>query len=471
MNNKTISFNNGFRTLGNLASDVVERYLPNAFIFAILLTFFTMALALAFTPKGPAEIGTHWGEGFWFVLSFSMQAALALITGWAFADSPPINRVLGRIADIPDTHRQAVFAAAAVGVVFALFHWGVVLIASALFARELGIAMEKKGIDVHYPLLVAAGYGGYITWHQGLSGAAPLLIATPDHFLVDTIGSVPISQTIFNPANLIILAALIVVVLVVMPLMAPRKSENITTIPQEKLRQADATKAMADGGTAAVASPDSRLKASLLDSRILCMGTGLLILSYLGYLFATNPFLDVFNLNIFISLMFGLGFIFHMRLRSYIEVFADAIKGASQILIQFQFYGGIMGIMVWSGLATQIAVLAANLANGTTWYLFAFLSSGIINFFVPSGGGQWTVIGDILVTSANQIPGASVDRTMIAFMMGDQWSNMVQPFWVLPMLGIVGLSIRDMMGYTAVLFVFSGIVLGAGSLLMGMGVI
>ena len=201
------------------------------------------------------------------------------------------------------------------------------------------------------------------------------------------------------------------------------------------------------------------------------MGTGLLILSYLAYLFTTNPFLDVFNLNIFISLMFGLGFIFHMRLRSYVSVFADAITGASQVLIQFQFYGGIMGIMVWSGLATQIAVLAADLANGTTWYLTAFPTSGIINFFVPSGGGQWTVIGDILVTSANQIPGARIDRTMIAFMMGDQWSNMIQPFWVLPMLGIVGLSIRDMMGYTAVLFVFSGIVLGAGSLLMGIGII
>jgi short-chain fatty acids transporter len=177
--------------------------------------------------------------------------------------------------------------------------------------------------------------------------------------------------------------------------------------------------------------------------------------------------MDVFNINIFISVMFGLGFIAHMTLRSYIDVFREAIRGASQIIIQFQFYGGIMGIMVFSGLAELIAETAANAATETTWYFLVFLSGGLVNFFVPSGGGQWTVMGEIYASATTGIEGAQMNHMLIAFAMGDQWTNMIQPFWAIPVLGIAGLSIRDMMGYVAVLFVFSGIVMGIGALALG----
>ena len=459
-----------FTVLGNGASKLVERYLPDAFIFALLLTFITMILAVVFTPEGPGDVATHWGRGFWFVLAFSMQATLILTTGWAFADSPPIKRILRRIAKVPETQRQALFATAAFGVALGVFNWGVVLVAGALFAREVAIAMDEKGVSVHYPLLVACGYAGLLPWHQGLSGAAPLLVATPGHFLEDTMGVIPISQTLFAPYNIIIVAGVIVVVLIIMPLMAPDKKENIRTVPRETLRGAGDV--VADGGSNISAQEnDSWLKSTLLDSRLLCFGLGLIFWIYLGYLFLTNDFLSVFNINIFISAMFGLGFFFHGTLRSYISVFRDALEGASQIMIQFQLYGGIMGIMAWSGLATLIAEAAANLSTEVTWYFYAFLSAGIVNFFVPSGGGQWTVIGEVMINAAQNIPGVQMDRTVMAFAMGDQWTNMIQPFWALPALGIAGLSIRDMMGYVAVLFVFSGIVLGVGTLLMGMGIL
>ena len=459
-----------FTALGDAASGLVRRYLPDAFIFALLLTFATMILAVLFTDKGPLGVATHWGEGFWFVLAFSMQASLALLTGWAFADSPPIKRVLGRVAEIPETQTQAIFATAVVGQLFGLFHWGVVLIASAIFAREVGIAMEQRDVDVHYPLLVATGYAGLLPWHQGLSGAAPLLVATDDHFLVDTIGVIPVSQTTFHPANLLIVAGVVLVTLVVMPLMAPDDEDERITVPEDQLRKAE--QPMADGG----AGPphrgrESSFKAAVLDSKAVCIGLGLLIWAYLGYLFATNDFMDVFDLNVFISVMFGLGFLFHGTLRSYVDVFRDAIRGASQIFIQFQFYGGIMGIMAWSGLATLIAQTAASYSTATTWYLAAFFSAGTVNFFVPSGGGQWVVTGQVMVDAAQGIEGVTMNKTVIAFAMGDQWTNMIQPFWALPVLGIAGLSIRDMMGYVGVLFVFSGVVMGIGALLMGAGIL
>lgn len=470
MNTESQSNRGMLTALGDGASRIVKRYLPDAFIFALLLTFVTMVLAVAFTDKGPVQVVTHWGDGFWYVLKFSMQASLALMTGWAFADSPPIKRVLRRVARIPQTQTQAIFATAVVGMIFGLFHWGVVLIASAIFAREVGIAMQQKDVDVHYPLLVATAYAGLLPWHQGLSGAAPLLVATPDHFLADQIGVIPVSQTIFSPANIAIVAGVVLVTVVVMPLMAPDREEEIYTVPKETLRQAG--QPMADGG---VASPhrrrESGLKAALLDSKLLSVGLGALIWLYLGYAFTTNDFMSVFNLNVFIAAMFGLGFLFHGTLRSYLDVFRDAIEGASQILIQFQFYGGIMGIMAWSGLATLIAQTAAQYSTETTWYLAAFLSAGTVNFFVPSGGGQWVVTGSVMVDAAQSIQGVAIDKTLVAFAMGDQWTNMIQPFWALPVLGIAGLSIRDIMGYVGVLFVFSGVVMAAGALLMGMGVL
>lgn len=456
-----------FTRLGDGASRLVKRYLPDAFIFALLLTLVTMVLAVALTGKGPADVARHWSDGFWFVLKFSMQSSLALVTGWALADSPPVKRVLGRIADVPDTQTQAIAATAVVGQLLGLFHWGVVLIAGAIFARDLGIAMEEKGVDVHYPLLVASAYAGLLPWHQGLSAAAPLLVATQGHFLAGEIGTISVARTIFHPANLAIAAGVVLTTVAVMPLMAPNDEENITTVPKSTLQGTGTP--MADGGTAERAhhTRTSTLKDVLLDTRLLGAGTGLVVSGYLAYRFAVDPFMQVFNLNVFIALLFGLGLVFHGTLRSYVTVLQDAVEGASQIMVQFQFYGGIMGIMAWSGLAQLIAETFAQYATETTWYFFAFVSAGIVNFFVPSGGGQWVVTGQVLVNATQHIEGSQMNLMIVAFGMGDQWTNMIQPFWAIPVLGIAGLSIRDMMGYAAVLFVFSGIVLGSGTLLMG----
>ncbi len=463
------SISDFFTALGDGASRVVQRYLPDAFIFALLLTFVTMILAVAFTPSGPVAVMGQWGEGFWFVIAFSMQASLALLTGWALADSPPVKRVLRRLATIPNSQRQAIVLTAIVGQLVGLFHWGVVLIVGGIFAREIGIAMDQKNIEVHYPLLVATAYAGLLPWHQGLSGAAYLLSATQGHFLEDTIGVIPVSQTIFTLSNLVIVAAVVLLVVVLMPLMAPE--EDRITIPEDKLREARSG-IMADGGQATDPhTTDSTLKRLIVDSRVLCIGTGLLIWIYLGYQFSTSSFVEAININLFISAMFGLGFLFHTTFRSYFDVFRDAIEGASQIIIQFQFYGGIMGIMEASGLAELIAQTAAQYATETTWYFWVFFSAGVVNFFVPSGGGQWTVIGEVMASATMEIPGVEINRMIVAFAMGDQWTNMIQPFWAIPVLGIAGLSIRDMMGYAAVLFVFSGLVFGIGTLLMGYGVL
>ncbi len=462
MSNSISSF---FTKIGDFSSDIVQRYLPDAFIFALLLTFLTMVLAVVFTSKGVFDVARHWSQGFWFVLKFSMQSSLALITGWILADSPPVKRVLNKFAELPSNQIQAIFLTAVVGQLLGLFHWGVVLIGSAIFARNVGIEMEKKDVSVHYPLLVATGYAGLLPWHQGLSAAAPLLVATEGHFLSNLIGIIPVSETIFHPVNIVIALGVVILSIIVMPLMAPNKKENIISVSKSKLEEAKIRSR--DEAHSEHKKRESRFKSLLLDSKILAISAGGLVWSYLLYLFLTNPFMEVFNLNIFISILFGSGLVLHGNLRNYIDVLRDALEGASQIIIQFQFYGGIMGIMAWSGLGTLIAQTAADLATSNTWYFFAFLASGIVNFFVPSGGGQWVVTGKVLAEATQVIAGADMNLMIIAFGVGDQWTNMIQPFWAIPVISIAGLSIRDIMGYCVILFVFSGVLFAIGVLLMG----
>jgi len=178
---------------------------------------------------------------------------------------------------------------------------------------------------VHYPLLVAMGYAGLLPWHQGLSASAPLLVATPEHFLAGEIGVIPISQTIFSLANLVIVAGVVLITIIVMPLMALEK-DNVITVPQETLRSTE--RLAADGGTPSQTRQDeSRVKTLLLDSQVFCIGLGLIIWAYLGYLFATTDFLSAFNLNVIIAAVFGLGFFFHRTLRSYIDVFPGRYRG------------------------------------------------------------------------------------------------------------------------------------------------
>jgi short-chain fatty acids transporter len=455
-----------FSRIGDLTDRFVRHYIPNAFLFAILLTFLTMIMAWLFTSNSPTDVVALWGEGFWFVIAFSMQSVLLLMTGWALADSPPVKKILRYLASFPNSQFQAIMLMAIIGVTLGLFHWGVVLIGAAIFARELGVEMERQDIDVHYPLLVATAYAGLFPWHQGLSSTTALLVATEDHFLADVMGVVPVSETIFTFTNLVLVSITVLLIIIIMPMLAPE--EDIKTVPEETLRMMEHP--LADGGTD-VPSDESRLKSLLLDSRVIGVGTGLLFWAYLIYLFSTNPFMESFTLNTFIVILFATGFLLHTTLRSYIGVVRDAIHGASQIIIQFQFYGGIMGIMALSGLAEKIALTLAAHSTAETWYASAYIASAIINFFVPAGGGQWIVTGEVLVKATQEIPGAEVGPMMIAFVMGDQSTNLIQPFWAIPVLAIAGLSVRDILGYTGVLFIILTIVQLTGTLLMGYGIL
>ncbi|AZR74828.1 TIGR00366 family protein [Anoxybacter fermentans] len=432
--------------MSNFFVKLVQKYLPDPFIFAVLLTFIVFVMGLVFTDSGFMGMIQHWSDGFWKLLTFSMQMCLILITGHALASSPIVKKFLKKIADRCSSPGKAILITSVVALIASWIHWGFGLVTGALLAKE--IAKKVKGVD--YPLLIASAYIGFLVWHGGLSGSAPLAVATPNHVNEALIGIIPTSQTIFAPFNLIIVIVLIIIMPFVNRAMMPKKEDVIEIDPalleeKSKIYQAAASEM----------TPAERLENSKIISYIIG-GMGLI---YIIYYFTTNGF--SLNLNILNFTFLFVGILLHQTPIRYVKAVGEAVKGAGGIILQFPFYAGIMGMMVGSGLAAMISNWFVSISNKYTFPLFTFLSAGIINFFVPSGGGQWAVQAPIMLPAGIEL-GVPAAKTVMAVAWGDAWTNMVQPFWALPALGIAGLNAKDIMGYCVVAMLISGIFISLG---------
>lgn len=433
---------------------MVQRYLPDAFLFAILLTVVVYVLGLVFTESSPLEMVQYWGEGFWELLAFAMQMSLIVVTGYILANTSVIKSLLSSLARFAKTPGQAVMLVTLVSTVACLINYGFGLVTGALFARHVMRVVP----EADYRLLVASAYSGFLVWHGGLSGSVPLTIATEDHFLKDMMGVVPVSETLFSGFNIFI----VLVLLATLPLLN-RLSLNaadgsgridLTLLDDET---AAAAESMVESQINEAQTPAERLENSMVISMII----GLLGLAFIVYHFAQNG-LDL-NINIVNFIFLFLGILLHKTPRRFLNSVANGVKNAGGIIIQFPFYAGIMGMMVASGLSEQLSLWFASISNEFTFPFFTFLSAGIVNFFVPSGGGQWAVQGPIMIQAGAEL-GADTAKTAMAVAWGDAWTNMIQPFWALPLLAIAGLKVRDIMGFCVMALLWSFVVISVGFL-------
>ncbi len=439
------------RGLGGFFSGVARQWLPDAFLFAIILTLIVFVAGIAGEAKGPVEMLAFWGEGFWSLLQFSMQMVLILVTGHVLAMTPAVRRALDTIARAAGTPGQAIMLVTLVALAACWINWGFGLIVGALMAREL--AGRIRGI--HYPLLVAAAYTGFLVWHAGLSGSIPLKLAAPGNdALAKLTGGVaiPVGETIFSWPTLIPVLVLFVTLPLLNRAMHP-KAEHVIEIDRDLV--AEHGKAAPDP---VVHTPAERLENSPLLSLVL----GAMGVAYLAYFFVGGGTLGLDSVN-FIFLI--LGVLLHWTPANYLSALNQAIRGAGGIVLQFPLYAGIMGMMVKSGLAASISQWFVDISTAQTFPLFAFVSAGVVNIFVPSGGGQWAVQGPIVMPAAEAL-GVPAARAAMAIAFGDAWTNMIQPFWALPLLAIAGLGIRDIMGYCTVALIWSGAVIGLSFLFL-----
>lgn len=431
--------------LTNFFVRIARNYLPDAFLFAVILTFVAFLMALLLTGKGVIELINMWGKGLWGILAFAMQMTLILVTGHALASSKPVHAFLKALARLPQGQVAAVMLVVFVAAIASWLNWGFGLVVGALLARE--VAKEVR--DVDYPMLVAAAYSGFVVWHSGLSGSIPLAIATKGHLVEKLTGIIPVSQTIFAPWCLIITWFIIFTLPLLFFLMARGHQNPVLVDPVLLEERVEET---------AAASGDITFAQRVENSIFINMLLGLM-----GVIFLVNHFVNggTLDLNIVIMIFLVAGIILHLRPINYVKAVNNAIKGAGGIALQFPLYGGIQGIMVGSGLAAIIAKWFISLSTVKSLPVLTFLAAGLINLFIPSGGGQWIVQGPINVPAAIEI-GADPARVAMAIAFGDAWTNMIQPFWALPLLAIARLGIRDIMGYCTMTLIYTGIVIALG---------
>lgn len=447
-----------FKRFTSMCVHLMERWLPDPFIFCALLTFVVFIGAVLFTKASLLEVVVFWANGFWSLLSFSMQMALVLVLGHALASSRLFKKMLETFASRIKGPRQAILIVSLVSGIACILNWGFGLVIGAIFAKE--IAKKVKGVD--YRLLIASAYTGFLVWHGGLSGSIPLQLASGGEVLSkQTLGviteAIPITQTLFSTMNIFIVVGLLIIVPLLNVSMFPSKDEVVEVdsklLVEPKEFEIDSSKM----------TPAERIENSRIVSILLSIMGGVYIVYYL----ATKGF--SLNLNIVNFIFLFLGILLHGTPRRYLNAIAEAVKGAAGILLQFPFYAGIMGIMVGMdadgiSLAKLMSNFFVNISTEKTFPVFSFISAGLVNFFVPSGGGQWAVQAPI-VMPAGQAIGVSAAKSAMAIAWGDAWTNMIQPFWALPALGIAGLGAKDIMGYCLIVTVVSGLLICLGFLL------
>ncbi|WP_458524534.1 short-chain fatty acid transporter [Onishia taeanensis] len=430
------------RFLSRPAVKLVERYLPDPYIFVLLLTLIAAIAAIAVERQTPLDVLRFWGDGFWNLLTFSMQMLLVLISGFMLANTPPVKRLLAGLAGKARNAGSAIVLVTLVSLVASWINWGFGLVVGALFAKELA-----RQIRVDYRLLVASAYSGFLIWHAGLAGSIPLTIATEGHFSVEQIGVISTSETIFSWFNLIIVAVLLVSVPLVNRLMLPSEEESVYVDPA-LLEEEQETRVR-------ITRPAERLE----NSRILAWLVGIP-----GLLFLLDHFVlrgGGLNLNVINFLFLFLAIVLHRTPRRLLTSLQEAIQGGAGIVIQFPFYAGIMAIMVQSGLAQTLSEAFVSFASAETLPFWSFISAGVVNLFVPSGGGQWAVQAPVMLPAAAAL-GADVPRIAMAVAWGDAWTNLLQPFWALPVLAIAGLKAKDIMGYCLIQLFISGVIIALG---------
>ncbi|MDA8448321.1 short-chain fatty acid transporter [Paracidovorax avenae] len=424
-------------------TELMRRYLPDPFVFAILLTLLTMALAFGVESRPIDAVVQDWGKGFWSLLAFTTQMAVILVMGYVLAAAPIVDRFLDRIAARVSTPRQAIIVATIVGGVGSYLNWGFGLVIGGIMARKL--ALKVKG--VHYPLIIAAAYTGFTMYSLGFSATIPVLISTKGHAFEGTMGLIPLTQTIFSAPILLTSLAVLIALPLLNAAMHPKQGEKVVELDPATV--ADAKPAASAEG---LLGDEKTLAYRLNNSRLLSLLIGLCGMAYVAMHFMKGGNLDLNMINFFILF---LGVLLLGTPMKYVEKVNEGVKTIGGIILQFPFYAGIMAIMHGSGLVESIAHVFVNISTAATLPLWGLVSSFVINFFAPSGGGHWVLQGPFMINAATTL-GASQAQTAMSVMLGNGWNDLVQPFWILPALALSKLKLKDIMGYTVVSMLLVG---------------
>ncbi|MDP3470354.1 MAG: TIGR00366 family protein [Algoriphagus sp.] len=412
-------------------------HLISPFGLVLILTFLTFSLVLV-GSTGEEVVKTYdftqafgfWQNGFFGLMGFTLQMMMILVFGFSLAVFKPVNLFLRKLAQLPSTLISAVLLTAAITMIAGLLNWGFGLIVGAVLARFMQQALLEKGQGSNPALLAASGYLGMGIWHGGFSGSAPLSVAESGHFLEAKAGVIPVEFTLFSAFNLVTTFGLFLIFMGTAWYLARNSSKT------------------SDSNDALSIDPLEQGKQNGL-ARI--AGLFMLGVILVGVVFAEESGLGFVSLNWVNFLLFSITLIAYRSSVNFSNAIANGLKSSADIFIQFPFYAGILGLITESGLLNEFVKMGNEITNPESFPLFSFFSAALVNFFIPSGGGQWAVQGPIILETSAAM-GLDTGKMVMVFAFGDQISNLLQPFWALPLLSITGVSVRKIFPYTLVFF-------------------
>ncbi|WP_445169307.1 TIGR00366 family protein [Mycolicibacterium sp. Dal123E01] len=447
--------------LTNVSVRYVERLMPDPYLFAVILTIVVAAL-VAFLVKGatPSGMLKAWYGGVWGsqnIFTFAFQMVLILVTGYTLAEAPVLKRGIVYIATKPKNQVQAALLCFGVSAVLHLLNWGLGLVAGALVARQVA----KRLPDTHFGYLVAASFMGFVVWTQGLSSSIALAntdSSSPINVIHKMTGiTVPLSETIFQPYSWLS----VIVVLALLALVIWRIAPSETLAPDPAVFEESEQPEDEPEGKKTFAE----WLENLWILNVLVFAAGLAYFWISGF---------QLNISSMIMLLTITSAVLHKTPIRFIRAFTGAAKVSGPLLLQYPLYGGLIGLLGYQAtkdIKPLQTLLAEALVHGASEYTLPFLTfvgSLIISLFVPSGGGHWAVQGPIAVDSAlalGQQSPAYLGLMSMAVAVGEGVANMIQPFWLLPLLAIAKLNVRQVMGFTIVAFLVGFVVLGATMLI------
>ena len=445
--------------LGEKFTKLFLRYMPDAFVFAMLLTLLTASISLIWTEATPIKIISAWYDGFWTLLEFGMQIVLIIITGFAIALSPVVKKGVDFLTQYIKSPKQVYILVMFLGALLSIVSFGWIIITCVL-AREL--AIRVKGIN--YPFLMALVFYSSASWVTGLSSSIPLLLGTENNYLIKSgvlSDTIPSSLSLGSGLNLAMLLLFIIGGPLLILLIFPKKSNNkeLSDLLVDKNSKNELS---IEEEAKSLKLPFKTVSDTLNNSVILQYSMAFCGFAYIIYYFITKGMILNFNIMIFIFLMVGL--VLHKTPIRYGIAMNRSSSNISGILIQYPFYAGIMGIMLYTGLGEKLAQVMASVATITTYPFYSYITGALVNFAIPSAGGEFAVVGPSIINAVKNIStgmpieqvNAMIIRASLSVAYGESLSNLLQPFFLLLVMPVMAVGIkiqaRDIMGYLVIPF-------------------
>ena len=414
------------RTIGRLTPDAIS---AAAFMLVVLVV-------LALLLGNPVErILDAWYRGLWMLLPFTMQVTLILVLSGIVGQAPLFRSAIQRVAKLPRSENQVIVGTVLVSAALSYANWGLGMVLAPIAGIHFAREAERKGLRVDFPFLLAVLWGAGSVWQYGLSASAPLLVATPGHFLESTTGVMPLRTTIWSPAAILLEVLFTLATIAAGCWLMPRKPRLISEFPEANAF-AEATEPAASGSHELAERLERHPAVAIIFSVLL--GAWLY-----SHFFVKHQSLDLNSLN---AVFLLLAFLLHGTVYHFTKALERAIAAAWPVVVLYHLYAGVAGLLQFTTVGEAFAGSMASISTQYTFPFFAALSATVVAVFVPSSGGQWAIQGFVTAKVALSV-GVTIQRGLLAMGIGDQMGNLISPFWYVLVAGVARVNFREFIGY------------------------